>query len=154
MHKNPSTALISDEDYLRWSKKCLKEANAYFEVSHRCKDMIFSEHSNAVLTNVSFACELYLKYLLLIRNVDCRSEHNLYSLFKKLPLEARNELKGKHPCGNILNTEFEQNLRDIGSAYTIFRYMYEKGNMAYNLQFLLELLWTLYDIAFNNTEDK
>ncbi|MES1047566.1 hypothetical protein BLX88_19605 [Bacillus obstructivus] len=82
MHKNPTKDLKSDEDYLRWSEKCLNEANAYFEVSFRCKDMIHNEFRNAFLTNVSFACELYLKYLLLIQNIDCRKEHNLYNYLR------------------------------------------------------------------------
>lgn len=150
MHKNLTTDLKSDEDYLRWSEKCLNEANAYFEVSFRCKDMIHNDYRNAFLTNVSFACELYLKYLLLIQNIDCRKEHNLYKLFKKLPEKIQDDLKKKHPCGNISIDEFELELDDIGQAYMIFRYMYERGNMACNFQFLIELLFTLHSLIHNN----
>lgn len=154
MHKNPPTDLKSDEDYLRWSKKCLNEADAYFEVSFRCKDMIYSNYSNAFLTNVSFACELYLKYLLLIQNIDCRSEHNLYKLFKKLPKKIQEDLKKNHPCGNTSIDKFELELDNIGQAYMIFRYIYERGNMAYNLQFLMELLFTLHSLVHNKKNGK
>ncbi|OAB40868.1 hypothetical protein PMSD_00830 [Paenibacillus macquariensis subsp. defensor] len=150
MHKNPTTDLKSDEDYLRWSEKCLNEANAYFEVSFRCKDMIHNDYRNAFLTNVSFACELYLKYLLLIQSIDCRKEHNLYKLFKKLPEKIKEELKKKHPCGNISIDKFELELDEIGQAFMIFRYMYERGNMVYNFQFLMELLFTLHSLINNN----
>lgn len=46
MDENAITELKSDEDYLRWSEKCLNEANAYFEVSWKCKDMFYSNHRN------------------------------------------------------------------------------------------------------------
>lgn len=154
MHKNPTTNLKSDEDYLRWSEKCLTEANAYFEVSFRCKDMILNENRNAFLTNVSFACELYLKYLLLIQNVDCRKEHNLYKLFKKLPEKIQDDLKQNHPCSNTSTDKFNQELDDIGQAYMIFRYIYERGNMAYNFQFLMELLFSLHGLIHNNEKGK
>ncbi|WP_121616326.1 HEPN domain-containing protein [Virgibacillus halodenitrificans] len=150
MHKNPTTDLKSEEDYLRWSEKCLNEANAYFEISFRCKDMIYNDYSNAFLTNVSFACELYLKYLLLIHRIDCRKVHNLYKLFKKLPEKIQENLRKTHPCGNTSIDKFEQELDDIGQAYMIFRYIYERGNMAYNLQFLMELLFALQSLIYNN----
>ncbi|MEZ7170765.1 hypothetical protein [Sporosarcina sp. OR05] len=152
MHKNPTTSLKTKEDYLRWSENCLKEANAYHEVSFRCKDMMLSQHGNAVFTNISFACELYLKHLLLAHNIDCRREHNLYKLFKKLPEETQEHLKNKHPCGNILIENFELELDDVGQAFMIFRYMYERGNMASNIQFLIELLFTLHNVANNNVK--
>lgn len=152
MHKNPATSLKTKEDYFRWSENCLKEANAYHEVSFRCKDMMFSNYSNAFLTNVSFACELYLKYLLLANNIDCRREHNLYRLFKRLPEKMQEDLKNKHPCGNILKDNFELELDDVGQAFMIFRYMYERGNMAYNFLFLMELLSTLHSFTNNNVK--
>ncbi|QQK79935.1 HEPN domain-containing protein [Salicibibacter cibi] len=150
MDENPSTELKSYEDYLRWSENCLNEANAYFEVSSRCKDMFLSEYKNAFLTNVSFACELYLKYLLLKQYINCRKEHNLYKLYKKLPEKIQEDLKKKHPCGNISIDEFELELDNIGQAYMIFRYIYERGNRAYNFQFLMELLFTLHSVIHYN----
>ncbi|MGG0718215.1 HEPN domain-containing protein [Robertmurraya massiliosenegalensis] len=152
MDKNPITDLKSDEDYSNWADKCLNEANAYFEVSYRCKDMMFNDYRNAFFTNVSFACELYLKYFLLINKKDCRKEHNLYKLFKKLPNEIQHELKEGHPCGNIKRDTFDLSLEEIGQAYMIFRYMYERGNMAYNFQFLMELLFTLHNLIHNQED--
>ena len=153
MHKNPTTKLKSEEDYLRWAEKCLDEANAYFEISIRCMDMIYTINNSALLTNVSFACELYLKYLLLTNKIDCRNEHNLLKLFKKLPKETQENLKKIHPCGNTSIDKFELELEDIGHAFTIFRYIYERGNMAFNLQFLMELLFTLHS-SINNKKEK
>ena len=152
MHKNPATSLKTEEDYLKWSKKCLIEANAYYEVSFRCKDMMLSQHGNAVFTNISFACELYLKHLLLAHNIDCRREHNLYKLFKKLPKEMQEDLKYNHPHGNIREDEFELTLKDVGQAFTIFRYMYERESMASNVRFLSELLSTLHNFANNDVK--
>lgn len=149
MDKNPTSSLKTEKDYLRWSENCLREANAFYEISFRCKDMMLSKYDNALLTNVSFACELYLKHLLLANNIDCRREHNLYKLFKKLPEKFQEDLKSKHPCGNISRSDFELSLDEVGKAFTIFRYMYEREIMAYNLQFLMELLFTLHNFSNN-----
>ena len=51
----------------------------------------------------------------------------------------QDQLKGEHPCGNIPRENFELKLRDVGESFNIFRYMYEHGNMASNIQFLIEL---------------
>ena len=152
MDNNSATSLKTEEDYLRWSEKCLIEANAYHAVSLRCLDMMLSDYRNAFLTNVSFACELYLKHLLLARNINCKGPHNLYVLFKKLPMEMQADLKRKHPCGNITIDEFEVVLDEVGLAFTIFRYMYERGTIAYNFQFLIELLFTLHNVANNSVK--
>ncbi|MFF2795593.1 HEPN domain-containing protein [Lysinibacillus xylanilyticus] len=153
MQKNPVQDLKSNEDYFNWSKKCQKEANAFYNVSYRCIDMMLSDNRNAFFTNVSFACELYLKCLLLRQKIDCRKEHNIYKLFKKLPEEMQNEIKEAHPCGNISKNCFEQEIDDLGQAFIVFRYMYERGNMAYNVQFLLELIDTLHKyINYNKAE--
>lgn len=133
-------------------KNCLKEANAYYEVAFRCKDMMLSQHGNAVFANISFACELYLKYLLLSNGIDCKQGHNLYNLYKKLPQNIQKDLKNKHPHGNIRKDEFELTLDDVGQAFTIFRYMYERSIMASNVQFLIELLSKLHNIANNNVK--
>lgn len=153
MDKNPNKSLISDEDYINWSKECHKEANAFYNVSYRCIDMMLGDNMNAFFTNVSFACELYLKCLLLMQKIDCRKEHNLYKLFKKLPEEIQNEIKEAHPYGNTTKNCFEQEIDDLGQAFVVFRYMYEKGNMAYNAQFLLELIDILHKyINYNKIE--
>lgn len=85
--------------------------------------------------------------------MDCRKEHNLYKLFKKLPEEIQNKIKEAHLCGNTSKNYFEQEIDDLGQAFIVFRYMYERGSMAYNAQFLLELLDTLHKyINYNKIE--
>ncbi|OAB27813.1 hypothetical protein PMSD_23075 [Paenibacillus macquariensis subsp. defensor] len=77
----------------------------------------------------------------------------IYKLFKKLPEKIKEELKKKHPCGNISIDKFELELDEIGQAFMIFRYMYERGNMVYNFQFLMELLFTLHSLINNNKKE-
>lgn len=153
MHKNPVTPLKTEDDFVRWAKKCLTEADAYYAISFRCIDMIFTDNSNAVLTNVSFACELYLKHLLLSQKINYKSEHSLDKLFNKLPSEMQESLKQLHPCTNTSIDMFERELTDVAKAFTIFRYMYERGNIAYNLQFLMELLFTLHTFTHDHINE-
>lgn len=91
--------------------------------------------------------------MLLNQNIDCRREHNLYKLFKKLPKKIQDDLKKIHPCGNISIDDFELELGDIGQAFVTFRYMYERGNMAYNFQFLIEFLTTLHRLIHSDERE-
>ena len=40
---------------------------------------------------------------------------------------------------------FESNLKELGKAFTEFRYSYEKDSMAFSAQFLAELFAELYE---------
>lgn len=144
MDKNPVRELKTEGDYKEWAKGCYRSAKAFFNVSYRCRDMIFNEDMDAVFTNVAFACELYLKCLLFEQKIDCRKEHDLYKLYIKLPEKLQKQLKERHPCRNIQRSDFELELKEVGKAFTVFRYMYERTDMAWNAQFLIELLDTLH----------
>lgn len=149
MDKNPIRELQTDDDYQNWSIGCYKHAESFYNVAFRCKDMLLSENMDAVFTNIAFACELYLKCLLFSEQIDCRKEHDLYRLYKSLPDEVQAEIKALHPCGNILKVNFELELKEVGKAFTVFRYMYERKMVAWNGQFLLELLDTLHRNIIN-----
>ena len=146
MDKNPIKDLKTEEDYKLWSKGCYRQADEFYRVAYRCRDMLLSGESNAVYTNISFACELYLKSLLFAQNIDCRREHNLFKLYKSLPEKMQEQLKDLHPCGNIPKENFELELRELGKSFTVFRYIYERSTIAWNAQFLLELLDTLHKL--------
>jgi len=144
MDKNPVKELKTEEDYCRWSKGCYRQAKAFYNVSYRCRDMLLNEDMDAVFTNISFACELYLKCLLFDQKIDCRKEHDLYKLYKSLPDKIQEQLKELHPCRNTQKENFDLQLKELGKAFIVFRYMYERTTMASNGQFLIELLDTLH----------
>lgn len=153
MDKNPIRELKTEEDYKKWAQGCYKTAKAFYNVSYRCKDMVFTENMDAVFSNIAFACELYLKCLLFEQKIDCRKEHNLYKLYKELPEKLQKQLKELHPCGNTQESKFELELKEVGKAFTVFRYMYERTTMAWNGQFLIELLDTLHRNIVDDSEN-
>ena len=112
--------------------------------------MLLSETMDAVYANIAFSCELYFKSLLFDQQTDCRKEHDLYKLYKNLPDKLQEEIKGKHPCGNTPKENFELELKEIGKAFTVFRYMYERKEMAWNGRFLIELLELLHQNIVDN----
>ena len=105
-------------------------------------DMIVSEHCMAWYTNVAFSCELFFKYYLFCIHADSKSfikKHDLFELFKLLPEDLQQDIVKWHPEKGITREAFELNLKELGKAFTEFRYSYEKDFMAFNAQFLAEL---------------
>lgn len=156
MAKNPMRELKTKEDYEIWAKECYNSAEAFYEVTFRCKEMIFRNKYDtfAVLMNVAFACELYLKTLLFWQNIDGRRKgHDLYNLYKNLPEKIRDQLKELHPCGNTSKSNFELELQEIGKAFVVSRYMYERQCMACDVQFLFDLLFTLRKYIGENSKE-
>lgn len=64
-------------------------ANKYFDAATLLFKQSF-EYMPVVLTNVSFACELYLKALLHGYGTDFGNTHGLKNLFEKLPNNIKN----------------------------------------------------------------
>ena len=141
--KNPCKNLETSDDYFEWAKGCYREANAFYKVAIRNSDLLFGEEAMAVFTNIAFACELYFKCLLFINEINCAKKHDLFELYKLLPYEEKEKIKQRHPCTNIPKEQFELNLEELGKAFIVFRYIYERKEVAFNAQFLIELVETL-----------
>lgn len=152
MDKNPIKDLKTEEDFKNWSKGCYRQAETFYRLCYRCRDMMFTEDMDALFTNIAFACELYFKCLLFDEQVDCRKEHDLYKLYKSMPEKMQEEIKEAHPCGNTQKSNFELELKEVGKAFTVFRYRYERGMLAWNGQFLVELLDMLHQRVVDTDE--
>lgn len=139
MEKNEEYKLNTREDYKKIAKSTYRTAVGFYIISQRCLDMVLSEYSNQICTNIAFACELFLKSILFENGIDCRKQHDLYKLYNLLPNNNKKIIKRMHKSGNIKKEDFELNLREIGKAFVVLRYSYERKRMAYNLQFLMEL---------------
>ena len=131
MDMNPCRGLKTDKDYSDWARGCYRQATAFSNVALKCSDLLVGDNLITVYTNISFACELYFKCLLFQSKIDCRKEHNLYKLYCKLPCEIKRQLKELHPCGNKTKNCFEHELENLGQAFIVFRYEYEKKGMAW-----------------------
>lgn len=143
MEKNEEFILETEKDYIEMGKRAYKSAEEYFYIFEKCYDMIFNGNHNALCTNISFSCELYLKSLLFYEKIDCMKKHDLSELYSMLPSKIKKDLKELHPCGNSSKNRFELELKELGKAFIVFRYAYERKRLAWNMQFLIELVLTL-----------
>ncbi len=94
-------------------------------------DKIVSKHY-PFLVNKSFACEVYLKFLLLENNITFndlkgKSGHDLLMLYNKLPLIIRQTLlKFLQNKGTPSNESLITKLKSVSQAFIQWRYIYEK----------------------------
>ena len=146
MEKNPKREILTDADYIAISKSCMENANSFFDVATRCLPLLYRS-SEAVFTNIAFACELYLKALLYFEKTDAKHTHDLSALFHLLPLEYQQRIIQTHPCTNIPRENFELDLKEIGKAFSVLRYSFERSMLSCNVQFLGELMATLAEIT-------
>lgn len=154
MEKNEKFELDTIEDYKRIAKSTYKAGVGFYAISQRCIDMILSDYSNQVCTNIAFSCELLLKSIIFEKGIDCRKQHDLYQLYNLMPESDKESIKKLHKSGNIRKEDFELNLKEVGKAFIVLRYSYERKRMAYNLQFLIELLIALNEYCVRIFENK
>ena len=124
------------------AKLCINVANAYLDTAIYC-DKTDRKTSHQTLqfscnaffsvpeaTNLAFACELYLKAI----SVYCSSggvsrSHNLFCLFKELPLQQQTELEelflkyNSYPSVTLGST-----LEKHAKVFEEWRYIYEYPN--------------------------
>jgi len=85
-----------------------------------------------IVTNLAFACELFLKTLLQ-KSGSPKGGHNLLDLFNSLPEEIQNEITGLNK-----SQEFVIELKQISRLFEEWRYIYEHHLKSLNFSFLLE----------------
>lgn len=94
-------------------------------------DKVISKHY-PFLVNKAFACEVYLKLLLLEYNINFkdlkgRNGHNLLKLYEKTPLDFKNSLlKYVSSRGTLTNESLIKKLESVSEVFTEWRYIYEK----------------------------
>jgi HEPN domain-containing protein len=83
------------------------------------------------VVNYAFACELYLKVLLLQSGVEHSRQHNLTKLFRRLPDELQGDVK------IAMNIEcFDSILDKVSNNFLEFRYLYEMNEAFSAIGFL------------------
>lgn len=154
MDKNEEYELNTEDDYKKIAKSAYKSAVEFYIISIKCLDMMLSEYSSQVCSNIAFSCELFFKSILYYNKIECKNMHNLYQLYNLLPDKDKNDVKKLHKSGNIKKEDFELNLKEIGKAFIVFRYSYERKGMACNLRFLVELIMALNEYCMDIFESK
>lgn len=93
-------------------------------------DKIISKHF-PFLSNKAFACEVYLKFLLLENTIDFsdlkgKNGHNLLMLYEKMPEQFKIDLaKAFMNKGTLTNESLMNKMNSISEAFTEWRYIYE-----------------------------
>jgi HEPN domain-containing protein len=99
---------------------------------------------NPGITNGCFACELYLKTLLMKQKKDIKETHNLYILFNSINGKTQNQIIKKFTDNGYTKELFTNKLKYIANGFKISRYDYENDYTYYMLSgFIYELIESL-----------
>ena len=86
-----------------------------------------SFYTDPGIVNAAFSCEVFLKLLLHLEQMDCRKSHKLKQLFELLPLETKETIKRQtiHKCGYWNDIWGQEVLSQVSDAFVKWRYVYE-----------------------------
>lgn len=122
-------------DRIELSIKSFGIANRYLSAAKMLNDKNILYYLPVILTNVSFACELYLKAMLFGYNIDFGNTHGLNDLFKLLPDGLQNYISQNISIKNR-EKEFHLCLAEQNNAFVIYRYINEAKCITANPVFL------------------
>ena len=99
---------------------------------------------NPGITNGCFACELYLKALLMKQKKDVKKTHNLNKLFNSINGKTQNQIIKKFTDNGYTKELFSNKLKYIANGFKISRYDYENDYTYYMLSgFIYEFIEAL-----------
>lgn len=109
---------------------------------------------------VSLACELYLKLLICLEQIQKDNNVTFVSISKKHKLDELYENLSNKTKALILNEigytscDMENKLNEFSDDFIKWRYIYEENNskLEYNITFLQKLMNVLFEISKKNVE--
>lgn len=127
----------------------LRQADIFFDSSRKLTTLpirngILEPPTIPAIVLLAFACEVYIKFIVISRNNNVNKSHSLSDLFHGLPIEIQTEII------NSTNTKnFESALTEISSTFIDWRYIYEKFDQvnSININFLYHFCDKLRNIA-------
>lgn len=138
MDNNQKKALNAAQDYELYCKSTFRQAEEYFILSVNAAQYVFHDAVSAITSNIAFACELYLKCILLYEGQKV-SGHYLDNLFGKIQSEdIKSRIKTR-----IADENFDLSLQEIRKAFEVARYVNEYTVMTCNMQFLVKFMESL-----------
>ena len=134
------------QDYSYLAKEEFKHACAfldcanYFMTSTDRDDAFKRYYHHPVIVNVAFACEIFLKSILLSNGTVGRG-HNLKVLIDILSEEDKSFLEEEmfHTYGGNIKTHGVKYLESVSNAFMDWRYSYEKEEISTNARYLMVL---------------
>lgn len=101
-------------------------------------------YDDPAIVNAAFSCEVFLKLLLRLEQIDCQKSHNLKQLFEKLPPEIMETVKYQtiQKYGSWKDLWGRDILSQVSDAFEKWRYFYEidrtkSGSIHFDIGFLL-----------------
>ena len=138
--------------------RALMDADGFLFAANFLRDAIFANYLGLVVygpaytANLAFACELYLKQLLILEDNEQRG-HKLKDLYNCLSADSKdfisaeyvkrcNDFKEKH---DVTLSSFEDCLENYNTAFEDWRYWYEGNKNSkmmgwYDFHILIEIL--------------
>jgi HEPN domain-containing protein len=109
---------------------CVEEADAFLSVSQYCVSSIedfLGGRMYPFAVNISFACELYLKAIMMRRSSasEYMRGHDLKTLFESLPEEDRKAIEQLY--NKKCRVSLDKLLQESGKAFEDWRYALEKA---------------------------
>lgn len=101
----------------------------------------------AAISNTAFACELFLKSIIMINTKKEIKGHLIDELVKKAELSDI-------LTNNLSEYNISKELSEIDNAFTIWRYSYEYGSLKINSKFLFQLCDELENINKNIIQEQ
>lgn len=153
MDKNPRKKLSTEEDFIKYAEAAYESAKEYMHASLILLPHL-TECSIPMMSNVAFTCELFLKVILTythtVTDEKQLREHNLYKLYNKIEDKSMQERIRK----DTLEESFDLNLKEIGKAFEVTRYIHEYKGMACNVKFLYMLMNSLHNNCLDLMNEK
>lgn len=145
--------LESDDDFHRAASRCFDNADSFlrfasYPIMRLCLEDVMCA---AAFSNSAFACELFLKTLLLSRSIEPSRIHKLDELFDKLDSDIQNKIIRDFPMDKGSHTRDEQEfmlqLHENRDAFAIMRYSHEMDGFAFRYGFVFNLALSLREAA-------
>ena len=129
-------------------EKCKLSANAFLDVAdmvnkHRWSidtDGMDNKFSSPHATNISFACELFLKAILLKQKGKHPNTHNLEKLFKRINGKTQNEIIDEYNSYQNNCIAFKEALKVHAKTFEDWRYIYEENDEDKEVHFYINEL--------------
>ena len=101
-------------------------------------------YDDPAIVNAAFSCEVFLKLLLHLEQIDCKKSHKLKQLFELLPPEMMKIVRYQttQKCGYWKDVWDQEILSQVSDAFEKWRYFYEidrakSGSIHFDIGFLL-----------------
>lgn len=144
---------VTTEDYSVVAHNALNSSDEFLHIAdpYDVQQNINLSFNDAFCANMMFACELYLKAILLFNKIKFTYKHSLKELFDILPVRIQTIIKSE--CSKAKQDNFDLQIKELSSAFVVFRYAYEYACLAYDFVFLAVLECALYTAAHNEIKE-